>query len=228
MFSAKADYRDYLHKVTTHIGRITGEATKLDPMATASTFPVVTTDGNENVFKYADAASSRAGFGTINAKFAGQRIGIVGGCGTGAYVLDLVAKTLVAEVHIFDGDTFFNHNAFRAPGAPSLEQLRQKPQKVVYLAGIYENMRSGIVRHDLYIDQSNVAFLDGLDFVFVCMDRGASKRIVIERLVANGTPFIEVGMGIINRDGGLSGIVRVVCYLTSTSRKRTPNTRCVR
>ena len=36
-FSAKADYRDYHHKMTTYIGRIAGEAAKLDPHATAQT-----------------------------------------------------------------------------------------------------------------------------------------------------------------------------------------------
>jgi len=34
-FSAKADYRDYHHKMTTYIGRISGEAAKLDPDAVA-------------------------------------------------------------------------------------------------------------------------------------------------------------------------------------------------
>lgn len=216
MFSAWAEYRDYHHKVTTYVGRIAGEAAKVDPTATAMTFPAIATDEKESVFKYADTASSRAGIDAINTKTAGQKIGIVGGGGTGAYVLDFVAKTHVAEIHIFDGDTFFNHNAFRAPGAPSLEQLREKPQKVDYLAGIYDKMRNGIVRHDTYIDASNVQMLDGFHFVFVCMDRGAAKRVVIKRLIAKGIPFIEVGMGIINTDGQLGGIARVVCSTPDT------------
>lgn len=32
-FSAKADYRDYHHKMTTYIGRIAGEAAAIDPTA---------------------------------------------------------------------------------------------------------------------------------------------------------------------------------------------------
>src|SRR6185312_412901 len=32
-FSAKADYRDYHHKMATYIGRIAGEAAKIDPNA---------------------------------------------------------------------------------------------------------------------------------------------------------------------------------------------------
>ena len=38
-FSAKADYRDYHHKVTTYIGRIAGEAAVIDPTIRAKHFP---------------------------------------------------------------------------------------------------------------------------------------------------------------------------------------------
>ena len=49
--------------------------------------------------------------------------------GTGSYVLDLVAKTPVWEIHLFDGDAFLQHNAFRSPGAPSLDELEAQPPK---------------------------------------------------------------------------------------------------
>ncbi len=98
--------------------------------------------------------------------------GIAGLGGTGAYILDLVAKTAVTEIRITDGDVFSQHNAFRAPGAPSLGDLENKPQKVSYFAALYSNMHKGIVAHDVFLDEANVALLDGLDFVFVCLDRG--------------------------------------------------------
>jgi hypothetical protein len=126
-FTLKADYRDYHHKVTTYIGRITGEATKIDPSATARIYPAIVAEGDDNVFKYIDTASSRAGIVAVNARLAGHKIGIAGLGGTGAYVLDLVAKTAVKEIRIIDGDVFSQHNAFRAPGAPTLAQLGARP-----------------------------------------------------------------------------------------------------
>jgi hypothetical protein len=215
-FSAKADYRDYHHKIATYIGRIEGEAAKLDPNATARTFPVIVADEEDSVFKYIDTATSRAGIGTVNAKLAGQRIGIAGGGGSGSYILDFTAKTSVAEMHIFDRDVFSQHNAFRSPGAPSIDELRAKPQKVDRLAGIYSNMRRGIFARDVFLGPDNVAPLDDLDFVFVCMDVGAAKRAVIEHLVRNGTPFIDVGMGVVLDDGQLSGIVRTTTSAAET------------
>ena len=69
--------------------------------------------------------------------------------GTGSYVLDLVAKTPVPEIHLFDGDRLLNHNAFRSPGAPTLAQLGEKQLKVTYFADIYSRMRRvGVIHAD--------------------------------------------------------------------------------
>lgn len=222
-FSAKADYRDYHHKMTTYIARITGEATKVDSNVTARTYPAIPADDESCVFKYVDTATSRAGIGAINGKVAGQKVGIIGIGGTGAYLFDLVTKTAVAKIHIFDGDVFSQHNAFRAPGAPSLEALEIRPQKVSYFAALYSNMHKGIVAHDVYLDETNLALLDGLDFVFVCLDRGPVKHMVIDRLVANGTPFAEVGMGVVLHDGQLGGIVRLTTSTPETREAAAPH-----
>jgi ThiF family len=216
-FSAKAPYRDYHHKVTTYIGRITGEAIKIDAEATAQTFSPITTADDGDVFQYVDTATSRAGIGAINQKVAGKKIGIIGLGGTGSFVLDLTAKSPVAQIHLFDGDDFLQHNAFRSPGAPSGAELATKPKKVAYFKSIYEKMRKGIVAHEVYLDEDNLNLLDCLDFVFICADRGAIKLSIVERLIANGTPFVEVGMGVVLSDNKLGGIVRTT---TSTSYNR--------
>ena len=60
-------------------------------------------------------------------------VAIIGLGGTGGYILDFVAKTPVKQIRLFDPDVFLSHNAFRAPGAPMLEELRDAPKKVDYL-----------------------------------------------------------------------------------------------
>jgi hypothetical protein len=127
-FSAKPQpsgfYEDYYAKVTTYAAILSGYAQVIDPAATAKTFPVVEPGEGETVFKYFDTASSRAEITSVTEKLALEKIAIIGLGGTGAYVLDLVAKTPVKEIHLFDGDSFLNHNAFRSPGAPSIEDLK--------------------------------------------------------------------------------------------------------
>ncbi|HXU94583.1 MAG TPA: ThiF family adenylyltransferase [Gallionella sp.] len=208
-FSAKAAYRDYHHKMTTYIGRITGEAQAINPAVSAQTFPVIATEEEESVFKYLDTATTRVGIGAFNERFANQRVGIVGLGGTGSYLFDLVAKTCVREIHLFDGDVFSQHNAFRTPGAPSIDELRAKPKKVAYLAANYGKMRRGIHVHDNFLDASTVEALRGLDFVFLCLDSGAAKKAIVMALMAGGIPFIEVGMGIVRGEDSLAGLMRV-------------------
>lgn len=208
-FSAKADYRNYHHKMTTYVGRITGEAQVINAAAVAQTFPVIAAEEDESVFRYLDTATSRVGIGALNERFSTQRIGIVGLGGTGSYVLDLVAKNCVKEIHLFDGDVFSQHNAFRTPGAPSIDDLRSKPKKVDYLAAIYNKMRHGIHVHDYAIDSSKLDVLHGLDFIFLCLDSGTAKKAIVMSLMERGISFVEVGMGIVRNQDSLSGLMRV-------------------
>ncbi len=210
-------YKDYYHKMTRYIAIISGPAQSLDPTATAQVFPVVTSAEEETVFQYVDTASSRAEIMVATRKLEGRRIAIIGLGGTGSYVLDLVAKTPVQEIHLFDGDTFSQHNAFRSPGATSIEELRTRPRKVMYFSALYSHMRRNIVPHDCFIDSSTVEQLRGMDFVFLCLDRGNTKKLIVEALEARGTPFIDVGMGVSLVDESLLGVLRVT---TSTDAQR--------
>lgn len=209
-------YDDYYHKMTTYAATLGGPAAVLQPGITAKTFRVP--DNEEaSVFNYTETASDRAGIGALTEKLAGRKIAIIGLGGTGSYVLDMVVKTPVREIHLIDGDEFLQHNAFRAPGAPSIEELREAPKKVDYLKSIYSKMHRGIVAHAVPIGPDNVSLLDRVDFAFICMDSGEAKRLVVARLEANRASFVDVGMGLELVDGSLGGILRVT---TSTPAKR--------
>jgi hypothetical protein len=212
-FSAKPHdpYPDYYAKMATYVSVLEGQARVIEPPVTAKTFPVIEAgnDDDETVFNYVDTASSRAEIDLITKKLAIPKVAIVGLGGTGAYVLDLVAKTPVEEIHLFEGNAFLQHNAFRSPGAPSIEELRAKPGKAAYLQGIYAKMRRGIVVHPEHVGPENVELLREMQFVFLCLDRGTSKKLIVERMEEFGIPFIDVGMGIYETDGMLGGVLRV-------------------
>lgn len=218
-FSSKPDggYRDYHDKMTTYVNILSGPARSIEPDVTATTFPVVEDQDEESVFRYIDTASSRAGISLVTKKLELERIAIVGLGGTGSYVLDLVAKTPVKEIHLFDGDRFLQHNAFRSPGAPSVDELSGAPRKVAFFEAQYSKMRRHIVPHDSYLDASNVDELREMDFVFLSLDNGDAKKLAVERLKEFGVPFVDVGMGIYEVDGSLAGLVRVT---SSTAQQR--------
>lgn len=210
-------YKDYHHKMSHYVNVISHYAQKIDPDATPRTRRVAESSDPASVFNYQDTASSRAGITSVSRKLEKFKIAIVGLGGTGSYILDLVAKTPVGEIHLFDGDDFWNHNAFRSPGAATVDELKEEPRKVHYLKRRYDPMRKGIFAYDFPIDETNLQFLNAMDFVFLCVDRGNEKLPIIERLESLGISFIDVGMGINLVDGELLGIIRTTA---STDNKR--------
>jgi hypothetical protein len=221
-FSAKpkpADsYPDYYAQVTTYVAILSGPAQRIDPTFTARTFPVIVPDEeSDEPFAYTDTASSRAEIVEVTKKLALRKVAILGLGGTGSYVLDLVAKTPVREIHLYDRDTFYQHNAFRSPGAPSGEELRTRLPKSAYFKDLYSRMHRGIVDHSAYLDAGNVEELRGMDFVFVCLDKGGPKKLIVEKLEEFSVPFTDVGMGVDLTEAALGGIVRVT---TSTAQMR--------
>ncbi len=218
-FSSKPDggYRDYHHKMTTYASIIAGPAAVLDATATPRPYRALDEEDADSVFNYVETASDRVGIGALTAKLAGHRIAIIGLGGSGSYILDMVAKTPVAEIRIFDADEFLQHNAFRAPGAPSLDELREAPLKVDHFKGIYERMHRGITAVPVAIAPGNLDLLDGIDFAFLSLDAGEAKAALVERLHARGVGFIDIGMGLELGHRGLSGILRVT---TSTPETR--------
>jgi len=219
IFSSKPPqgYADYHDKMTTYVDLLSGPAQAIDPDATARTHPVIAPGDLPTVFHYLDTASGRAGVADLAERLAQPRVAIVGLGGTGAYILDLVAKTPAQEIHLFDGDTFLQHNAFRAPGAAAIEELAAGANKAERLAEIYGRMRAGIIAHPYRLDGRNVAELDAVNFVFVAIDDGPPKKLIMERLLAAGIAFIDVGMGVWRADAGLGGSLRVT---TSTPQHR--------
>lgn len=218
-FSSKPSsgrYVDYYEKMVTYATIISSPAFHIDS-STPKIFAPVPSDETEAIFNYVDTASSRAGIAGMIQQFAEDKIAIIGLGGTGSYVLDLIAKMPVKEIHLFDADRFLQHNAFRAPGAASFDQLSAIPYKVDYLRGIYAAMHRGITAHAVNIDADNVDLLRSMSFVFVCIDGGAGKGVIVRALEDARIPFIDTGIGVELVEQQLLGMVRVT---TSTPEKR--------
>jgi len=214
-FSQKpnGNYPDYYEKVSYYTAMVIGPAQALDPDVTPLTFKPVETDEDDGAFRYLDTFSSRAGITAFNGRLALKKVVIVGLGGTGAYLLDLLAKTPIHALHLYDGDSLRTHNAFRAPGAASLADLQAGLKKVEHYKRMYSRMRRGIEAHPVNVTSDNVEELLDADFVFLGMDTGPDKKVIIETLTANGIPFIDTGVGVSKDAGGINGQVRITVSL---------------
>ena len=206
-----SQFATYADKMLHYAGLIEAQARVIEPGVTARTRKAFSYSDSTTIFNYEDMASVRASIVAVTDKLRSEKIGLVGLGGTGSYILDLVAKTPAEEIHLFDGDQFETHNAFRAPGAASVEDLARKLAKVEYFAQRYTPMHNGIVSHNCHITEDNLCLLDGMDFVFVAVDSGSARLLICQHLRDVGIPFIDVGMDLqMNHEAiGLHGMFRV-------------------
>ena len=202
-------YKDYYEKVTTYFNMISAPARNLDYTRFCQLWKATINHSASSSLCYDDTNASRAGIVGVNEKYSGQKVAIIGLGGTGSYLLDYLAKTDVAEIHLYDNDTFDTHNAFRGPGAPSLDQLRSQQLKVDYWSEIYKRMHSGILAHPVRITKDNQSELMDKNMVFICVDNPAVRNSISAYLAENEIPFIDSGMGLECSNNSLNGLVRI-------------------
>ncbi len=202
-------YADFFEKIEQYVTLISGPAIeKFD--ANPYTFRVDNSTPQSSVFKYSDTLTSRAELADLTLPIRDDIVAIIGLGGTGSYVLDFMTKTAVKEIRAFDADCFHVHNAYRSPGRLIQEELG-KLKADVYQAR-YEQFRDGLSVRPWKIGSKSQEDLAGVTFAFVCVDQGESRREIFDLLIANGIPFIDVGMGLSRKGGGIAGMLRTTYF----------------
>ena len=176
-------------------------------------------------FKIPNTFEARAAIGPVQDRVRDQRIAIIGLGGTGGYVLDLMVKTPVAEIHLLDSDEVDWHNFMRAPGSPTCEEIeslrKARPHKVDYYHSKYASLREGIFAHAVRVDNS-IMFAEFLsahpvDHAFVCIDQrkdcdSPRQDAVYAALSDAGVEFIDSGVSITLENGAVGGAVTTSAY----------------
>jgi len=183
-----------------------------------------------DVFRIPNTFEGRAGVGPMQERIRDQSVAIIGLGGTGSYVLDLLAKTPVAAIHLCDDDEMNWHNFMRAPGAPTRDEIDSQhnaaPKKVNYYYGKYASFRKGIHPHAIRVGTATEfnAFLaeHPIDFAFVSIDQsreGDSPRQdgVYAALSAAGIPYIDSGISLKLEDDRIRGAVTTSSYASGSS-----------
>lgn len=206
-------YRDVYHKVRHYVRMLRDAAATVDPNVSATPGAAYQEVEDDLPFTYRDTNTTRAGLSALTNRFRGETIAIVGLGGTGSYILDQVAKTPVDKIILVDGDRFENHNAFRAPGAAAREVLQGCPMKAEYFDGEYSRMHTGITAHGEPLTAENLHLIEEATFVFLAAADADERPAIMAWLRGRDVPFIDVGMGISEASGGLTGLLKVATYL---------------
>ena len=176
-------------------------------------------------FKIPNTFEDRSGLRAMQDQIRNQCIAIVGLGGTGSYILDLMIKTPVKEIHIFDDDVLNWHNFMRAPGSPTCDELnfqrKKQLKKVNYYLEKYKSLRNGIVPHSVRIDdEANFIELlkeNSINFAFVCIDQHMAsdlprQDIVYSALSKSKVSFIDSGVSITLENDQVRGAVTTSIY----------------
>ena len=206
---------DLLHRYAKHIIGAVSQAGYSEPAALAIPDP----------FHIPNTFEARAAIAPVQDRIRGQRIAIIGLGGTGAYLLDLISKTPVSEIHLLDSDCVDWHTFKRAPGAPTAEEIELVRAgsllKVDYYHSKYSAFRDDIHPHPVRVDSPSMfaEFLSDhpIDYVFVCIDQltdgdSARQDAVYRAVTEAGVPFIDSGVSITLENCAVRGAVTTSSY----------------
>ncbi|MCY3736833.1 MAG: ThiF family adenylyltransferase [Gemmatimonadaceae bacterium] len=206
---------DVVHRYAKHIVGAVSAAGYSEPTALAMSDP----------FHIPNTFETRAAIAPVQDRIRGQRIAIIGLGGTGAYLLDVISKTPVSEIHLLDSDCVDWHTLKRAPGAPTAEEIEQVRSgtllKVHYYHSKYGAFRAGIHPHPVRVDSPSMfsEFVSdhAIDYTFVCIDQltdgdSARQDAVYRAVTEAGVPFIDSGVSITLEGCTVRGAVTTSAY----------------
>ncbi|MDC7709054.1 ThiF family adenylyltransferase [Vogesella indigofera] len=187
---------NYYNKMTHYVRKLGSYAEAIDSSANLRGTGSFSARAVPSVFHFPNGSSARAGLEAYEQKLELDKVAIIGLGGTGSYLLDGLAKTPAKEIHLYDNDILEPHNAFRFPSALPMDTVFGRRKKTDVLTEIYSQFRSGIISRPERVSEANLHELQNFQFVFIAVDNGPSRGIIANYLVANGIPFIDVGIGI--------------------------------
>ena len=206
---------DLIHR---YAKQIVGAASAASHIETAS----LSTQGP---FKIPNTFEVRAAIGPVQERIRDHGIAIIGLGGTGAYILDIIAKTPLKEIHLLDSDDINWHNFMRAPGAPTDEEIESCHKgclpKVDYYNSKYASLREGIYPDAIHVDNLSMFKRKlesrSIDFAFVCIDQITDSEtprqdIVYQALTDEAIPFIDSGVSLTLDGSSIRGAITTSYY----------------
>lgn len=209
------DYVSLEEKFTEYAFYVSGPAEAKHPQFKLAPFADIGQVDADCPFQFDDMNSARANLSELDKLLADDTVAIIGAGGTGSYIFDLISKTRVRAIRLYDYDVFDIHNAFRIPGAAHREELGQPKVRVIEQR--YANWHKGTKAIEEKLDGMSWDLLDGVTFAFLAVDKIAARREIAKLLLAHGIPVVIVGMGLHHGNPGLTGMVDTTLLDTASS-----------
>lgn len=191
-------YIDFREKIETYVTEVADYAEAMRPGTLEACKhghrPRIQSDSR---FHYTDTSTYRNGTRGIESKIEDEIVAVIGVGGSGSYLVDLLAKTNIKEVHLFDDDTMDTHSAFRVAGAARVEELGCNKSKVEWHQERYNVVRrEGFFIHRIRVHDDSLELLETCTTVFIAVDDLKVRRRLQNAISRKGILHLSVGIGL--------------------------------
>ena len=216
-------YKDYREKIETYVEEVAGHAdNRLPGVLDAARLGANPEVAAKTRFKYLNTGTYRSGIKGIENRIEDEIVAVIGVGGSGSYLVDILMKTDVQELHTYDRDVLKQHNAFRIAGAARIEELQGNTPKVTWHRERYAAVREeGVHAHARSIDEAAAGELARFTTVFIAVDDLTKRRQIQRMCEAAGALHIAVGIGVDlegEKNDQLGGMVKVETGFCSSER----------
>jgi len=217
-------YTDYHEKIQTYVNEIATYADALHPgaleAARAGEDPVTISNTR---FKYLNTSTYRYGLKGVERPIEDEVVAVIGVGGTGSYLVDILAKTNIKELHLFDDDVLEQHTAFRLAGAAHIKEVGGSSTKVAWHKKRYAAIRDqGIFDHETKVMGDSRELLAAFTTVFIAVDDLQCRRRI--QALCNELCIFHISVGLAVEVEGednnqLGGMIKVETAFVSSSRR---------
>lgn len=189
-------YKDYHEQIVTYVNEVSFHAESHTPgVLESSKLGEKIENEQDTKFEYINSSLYRNGTKGIEDKISNEIVAIIGIGGTGSYLVDILAKTNIKELHLYDDDTIEPSSAFRLAGAVNKNEFGTK--KVRWHKDRYKNIRkTGLYTYENTINSSNLEELEKYSTVFIAVDNLESRREIQKKCNELGIFNLSVGIGV--------------------------------
>ena len=189
-------YMNYQEKIDTYVDEVAGQAESKQPgiLMTAKSGENPEVESNTR-FVYLNTSPYRDGTKGVEQNIEEEIIAVVGVGGSGSYLIDILAKTNIKELHMYDNDVMEQHNAFRVAGAARVGELRSGKYKVHWHQERYAEIRKeGLYAHPVKLDDENMQCLRICTTVFIAVDELETRRKI--QRICNDMEILHISVGV--------------------------------
>lgn len=205
-------YKDYYEKIKTYVDFVSFHAESKMPGVLKVSLSGKNTKIDSNTrFEYMNTSSYRNGTKGIEDKVSDEVVAVIGVGGTGSYLVDILAKTDIKELHLYDNGVMETDSVFRLAGAVHKSEFNMA--KVSWHKIRYENVRKkGLHIYENKVDSQNIATLKKCSTVFIAVDDLEARRKIQKKCNEMGIFHLSVGIGVEREgenDNQLGGMIKV-------------------